>query len=568
MQNEMKSELRRSFPRVRRALMALGGVILASAAGCASGDGDDLTALQKAVDALGGEEALDGLRALSIEATGTSSVIDEGFEPGGPSVGMSEYQVAIDIDIHGDKMRLSYERESAIMIPGLKNTFSEIVAGDVGYILGNELIFGASPDYVGAPMSSSRWASVRKQQRLSNPHLLLRGLAERDVKDAGVEDVNGRPHHLLVLPDPRGIHDITLRIDAETGVIAGLSTTESDYLRGDVALSVSYDRWEPAGGLAVPRSVSITLEGQPVSVEERTSVQVDAEIPADRFAFPPGESGYFNEAEAHHGEQNGQHHQRFVAIGTAPFFDAPNTTIAATEIGQGSGIHHLTGAGHHSLLVDQGDSVILIEAPLHAARSEAILAWIDGHFEGGLAGNRISHVISTHHHADHSAGLRTFAALGATIVAAEPSQAFLADIFAAPRTVDPDALSEHPGMKPEIAAVARGGSFTLGNVTAHHIPSKHADDMLIVHVTGAGTEGIVFNSDLYNPDLVGISPGSIFVQGGKDLDDALVAFGLDGETTLLLGGHGNVDFATGGHFTVAYPGFKAQLDIAFGGAGQ
>jgi glyoxylase-like metal-dependent hydrolase (beta-lactamase superfamily II) len=567
MRNDTKSDIRPTSFHARRAIATLAGVLLASAApGCTSTDEAEPTALQKAIDALGGQDALDAFHSLSIEASGTSAVIDEGFEAGGEARDMSTYTADIAIDVAGDSMRISYERDSLVMIPGTTNTFSEIVTDQVGYILGNELVFGAAPGYVGAPMSSARWASVRKQQRLSNPHLLLRGLTEADVTEGGLHDVQGRPHHLLTVPDPEGIHDITLFVDVETGVISRLSTLESDHLRGDVELAVSYERWERAGSLSVPRSVTITLDDQPVGVEERTAVQVDVELAPDLFAFPEGVELQHDEIHAHEGELNAQHHQRFVAVGTAPFFDWPSNTVQGVEIGQESGIYHLVGAGHHSLLIDQGDSLVLVEAPLHAARSEAILAWIDDNIAGGLGANPISHVIATHHHADHSAGLRTFALRGATIVVAEPAKTFLADIFSRPRTLDPHQAPADPDIQPEIATVDQDGSLTLGNVTAHHIPTQHAADMLIVHVTTAGTGGIIFNSDLYLPDLLGIIPGSVFVQGSKDLDDALIALGLDDETTLMLGGHGNVDSSSGSHFTVTYADFKPQLDYALSSA--
>lgn len=562
MRYDNESGIRLHSLHARRTIATLGTVLLASALlGCTSTDEPGPTPLQKTIQALGGQAALASLRSLRLDASGTSSVIDEGFEAGGEARDMSTYDAVIAIDVARDNLRTWYDRDSLVMIPGTTNNFSEIVSGQVGYILGNELVFGAAPDYVGAPMSSARWASVRKQQRLANPHLLLRGLTEDDVTDGGISDVDGRPHHRLVIPDPEGIHDITLLVDVETGVLTGLSTLESDHLRGDVELEVSYERWERAGVIAVPRSVTISLDGLPVNVEERVAVEINVAFNADFFAFPEGVEVEHDEVHAHEGELNAQHHQRFVAIGTAPFLDWPNTAVVGAEIGQESGIYHLVGAGHHSLLIDQGDSLVLVEAPLHAARSEAILAWIDANIEGGLAANPISHVISTHHHADHSAGLHTFALRGATIVVAEPAKTFMADIFARARTLDPHEAPANPDIVPEITAVAEDGSLALGNVTAYHIPSQHAADMLIVQVATADG-AIVFNSDLYLPDLAGIIPDSVFAQGSKDLDDALVALGLANETTILLGGHGNVDLATGSHFTVTYPTFKSQLDAA------
>jgi glyoxylase-like metal-dependent hydrolase (beta-lactamase superfamily II) len=61
-----------------------------------------------------------------------------------------------------------------------------------------------------------------------------------------------------------------------------------------------------------------------------------------------------------------------------------------------------------------------------------------------IPGKPIRYVVNTHAHFDHSAGLRTFAAEGATVVTQAANVAFLADALGRPRTLRPDALARAP----------------------------------------------------------------------------------------------------------------------------
>jgi flavorubredoxin len=56
----------------------------------------------------------------------------------------------------------------------------------------------------------------------------------------------------------------------------------------------------------------------------------------------------------------------------------------------------------------------------------------------------IKYVINTHHHFDHSGGLRTYVAEGATVITHEGNKAFYESAWKQPRTMEPDRLAENP----------------------------------------------------------------------------------------------------------------------------
>lgn len=96
--------------------------------------------------------------------------------------------------------------------------------------------------------------------------------------------------------------------------------------------------------------------------------------------------------------------------------------------------------GHNSVLVEFKDYLALIEAPVDEERSITLLAAIK---KLGL-NKPLKYVINTHHHSDHSGGLRTFVAEGATIVTHETNKAYFEWAWKQPRTLEPDELAKHP----------------------------------------------------------------------------------------------------------------------------
>ncbi|HEX9926219.1 MAG TPA: MBL fold metallo-hydrolase [Anaerolineae bacterium] len=483
-----------------------------------------LTPLEKALAGVGGEEALQGLTALSIEASGIRWVLDEGFVSGGPAGMVGPYTLQVAYDIEGDNLRLDHTRESL----GQERQVSEIIAGDLGYVEGQDANFGP-PD---KNMTSDRWASTRKQQRLLNPHLILQDiLANPDIATEGGEQLlDGSVHHLLVVEDATA--PLTLYINAGTGQIAKLATMESDPLRRDVSVEVFYYSWQPVGsdGLFFPAEIYAAHDGEIVLKEIRTAIEVNPTLDSDLFEFPAGAEPVFDEDLAVWGEQNQQYIQMFAALGFPRDGVQPN--VIADEIAPG--IFHLTGGSHHSLAIEQDDGIVIAEAPLDETRSEAIIAWVESNFPG----KPITHVIATHHHTDHSGGLRSLVAEGATAALHEAAVPFFEEVFLASSTIRPDALALDP-VAAAIDTVPADGSLTIPDdthpVEVYPLDQTHAEDAVLIYVADEDG-GVVFISDLYSP-APGADPGA----GGMLIHDAITSLGL--EVSTIAGGHGaTIDF--------------------------
>ncbi len=488
-------------------------------------------AIDKAFIGLGGRDAIADLAGVRITASGERLLTLEGVAPEDDSGTVSTFDAEITADIPGERLRIAYKRR--LLIFGAMTDYRIILDKDLGVTDGVESVFG----FPGGALSSDRWASTLRQHRLLNPHLILRDVARGKLTatDAGVALRDGELRHRIDIND--GPRPISLFVDRFTGELTDLATFENDFVSGDSVLEVHYLGWQTwdDSGVRFPSEVVIATNDQPVHVERRTAVAVNPSLEASLFAFPAGATPQHVAADAARGARNTQFHEAFGALGVP--LDGPQTFVQAERVAPG--VHHLRGGTHNSLVIEQQSGVVVVEAPLYEARAKAIYAWI----AANIPNKPVTHVVSSHHHRDHSGALRTFVARGARVVLGAQAQPYFATAFRAARTIDPDELA----MNPRAAAfdtVPVGGEFTIPDmarpVRVIHVPSTHANDMVVAY-TPAG--GVMFVSDVYSPGLPG-NPA-----GAKEVLDVVVARNLT--IGVIAGGHGTT-------------GTRAQLEATAG----
>jgi hypothetical protein len=452
--------------------------------GPAGGLDPSLSATDKLLTTLGGKAAVAGLQTLQATITGQRSILDEGFLPGDP-VTAGVFSATLRWDVAARHVRLDYQRTITALIPG-SYTYTELLRADGGWVDGVDNFFGAP----GGALASDRWASARRQQLYLHPEVIARELAAgaRTAKDAGVGVLGGVLHHRLEVSD--AVAPLTLWIEVGTGRLSKISSFENEHLRADVPVEAFYTDWSDVGaGLSLPRRAVLTIDGETVHEELRTALAANSVFPAATFQVPGGGQTTVIADHAARGERSHQFYEMFSGVGIP--LAGGQTVVQQTELAPG--VWHLTGGTHHSLLVEQAAGLIVVEAPLYAERSEALLTWIAERFPG----KPVSHVIASHFHGDHAGGLRTFVAAGATVVAGDAALGLYRRVFAARRTIEPDDLATAPRLA-TLRGVDPGDHITLPDTTRpveiYTVDTTHAADM-VVAVAG----GVLFVSDIYSP---------------------------------------------------------------------
>jgi hypothetical protein len=111
--------------------------------------------------------------------------------------------------------------------------------------------------------------------------------------------------------------------------------------------------------------------------------------------------------------------------------------VTAEKLAEGVWLLH---GGASSVLIEFRDFLAVVDAPTDEHRSLAVITKV----KQLVPDKPIRYVINTHHHFDHSGGLRTYVAQGATVITHEGNKAFYEWAWKQPRAMEPDLLAQNP----------------------------------------------------------------------------------------------------------------------------
>jgi glyoxylase-like metal-dependent hydrolase (beta-lactamase superfamily II) len=154
----------------------------------------------------------------------------------------------------------------------------------------------------------------------------------------------------------------------------------------------------------------------------------------------------------------------------------------------------LAGQSHHSVLLEMSDHLLLIDAPQSEARTLAVIAKA----KELRPGKPLRSIITTHHHFDHTAGIRAAIAEGMTIVTQSGNKAFFEAMGRRPHTLAPDVLARAPK---SVSVTTVDSELVLNDgpapVALYHVAGNpHSDTMLMVHIP---SEGVLVEVDAFGP---------------------------------------------------------------------
>jgi glyoxylase-like metal-dependent hydrolase (beta-lactamase superfamily II) len=212
---------------------------------------------------------------------------------------------------------------------------------------------------------------------------------------------------------------------------------------------------------------------------------------------------------------------------------ARNAAERVTAEKVADGVWFLAGGSHNSVLIELQDQLVLVEAPLNDARSQAVI----DHAKGVVPNKPLRSVVNSHPHFDHAGGVRTAVAEGATIVTLADNVPYFERMFAQANRVRPDRMAA-AGKKPVFRAAA--DRLDIGDaarpVVIHKIVGgPHSDSMLMVHLP---KEKLLIQADAYTPAAPNTPPPATPNANNVNLIDNIERLALDVDRILPL--HGRV----------------------------
>ena len=191
------------------------------------------------------------------------------------------------------------------------------------------------------------------------------------------------------------------------------------------------------------------------------------------------------------------------------------------------GVWYITGGSHHSVLIEMKDYLIVVEGPQGDPRSMAVMAEAKK-----LVPNKpIKYLVNTHHHFDHSSGVRGYAAEGVTIVTHELNRPYFERAALNSWNYGPDRLAKSK-KKPVFQTMGDNMVLTDGTRSVElyqMVGNTHHDGLIMAYLR---KEKLLIEADAYTPGGVPKTPNPFSV----NLEANVRRLSLDVERILPIHG--------------------------------
>ena len=468
-------------------------LLLVMAAGCSgpqTGESAARQALDEAAEAMGGWEALRNVGTQRIVSEGSDWEPVQAMYPG-DTRHVSDFSITRTADYEKAAMRMEYSGE--LHYPRERSvSYTEVIDGDAGM----REQAGSDGEVTQSRMHGSFYVTRLRNLRRMPVRVLLTASETQGLDRAPDEEEPGGGRSVQVLRYQDASQTVELRIDASTHLPASVAYLEDDVTFGDTRNAFVWGDWRDVSGVMQPFSQEKSLNGQ--LIRKETIQEIENNPPIDSAAFAiPEEVRQSPEA----GERIiSQWPLRRVSMGVSYMYFAGPQDATLEEVAPG--VWLAKGAGHQSLVVEMQDHLMTFEAPLFEERSSKVIEAIKEKFPD----KPIRYTMMTHYHQDHSGGVRTYAAEGATIIAHSNIIPFVEGMLKAPKTINPDSLSRM-ATQPEFAVegVDSMKEYTDGSrvVQIYPVSNPHARDMLALYMP---RERITLTADLVSS---GLDPSNI-----------------------------------------------------------
>jgi glyoxylase-like metal-dependent hydrolase (beta-lactamase superfamily II) len=343
-------------------------------------------------------------------------------------------------------------------------------------------------------MSGLRLATNQRELRRASPSLLLEMQRNPDRVSTNPDIAIGGVTYPAVRYQA-GSYDFIVMFDPKTGLPARIRTLDYDNVWGDANYDLVLSDWRTMGGVRIAASQRYELNGRVIQDASITDVNTNVQIAAGTFEPPAAVKA--GAAKPATGSVPYQWVIRRQFIGTymdsdsVSFDTRATTSLRLNEIAPG--VQHVVGGTHNSLLVEMSDHLVAIDAPVTDWQSN----WTIAAAKEKYPSKPIRYLVMTHHHMDHSGGMRAYIAQGATLVVGKGAADHYRKALAAPFTRNPDLAARNLG---GVKIIEVGDKYVISDgkreVSAYFLENPHSTAYLMGYVADAR---IAYVTDIYSP---------------------------------------------------------------------
>jgi glyoxylase-like metal-dependent hydrolase (beta-lactamase superfamily II) len=411
--------------------------------------------INDAAAALGGRDRILAVKTLVIDGDGANGNLGQDLTPERAVQTFTLTNYKRETDVAGVRTRVEQTRTPTFPYFQGQQPQRQIlgVAGDVGY--------NVAPDG-SATRVPAAVAKDRRVEIFHHPLTLVRAALAPDATLANARTANGQR---VVDVTTNGM-TFTLATDATSNLPTRVVSMADNLNLGDVAIETAFADYQDVGGLKLPARLTTTTDRVMTADIRATKQTVDG--PTSDLAAPPA------------------------AAAAAAGSSTPPATVTVQEVAKG--IWWLAGQSHHSVAVEFADHLTLIESPQNDTRALAVIAKARE-----LRPNKpLTTVIVTHHHFDHSGGVRAAVSEGLAVIAHKSTAAFFQNAMTRPHTIVPDTLSKsQKPLKLEAVDEELELKDAMQTLELYHIAgSPHADSLLMAYFP---RQRILVEADVFTP---------------------------------------------------------------------
>ncbi len=369
--------------------------------------------IDEAATALGGKDRIQAVRTLRIIGYGQLGQQDGGGNivstPDAPQkwTNINAHQRVIDFS--NNRMNVQQRNVQDFVFAYARNMTGQV---RINQSLDGNVAFNTGTDGKAARVPDAQ-VRTRRLEMLNNPVSLIRTALDPAARLSNLRTRDKL--QLLDLTTPQGDH-LVLALDRESRLPAWVSWVAPHTNYGDTTYRTHYVGYQAldGNGLVVPFGYNTVIDFRDVVQQKLYVDKYVVDGPADNLAAP---------AE--------------VRSAAAPVPVRP--AVEAIPVGKGVWFLKATPGGN-STLFEFSDHLVLYEAYGSEANALAVIEKA----RATVPGKPLTHLILSHHHIDHTGGLRAAVSEGLTIITNRQHTDFIREVTSRPARLFPDALGRNP----------------------------------------------------------------------------------------------------------------------------